>query len=280
MGERARRRILWGAGLPPSTLPERVQAAAVNGYTDLALSSADQVWARAEGVSPADLRREAQDLGVALSSVDGLIEWYPHPPPKRPFGAPISVDEVLQAAEAFGASTVNALAPFPADVPLEGLAEHFASLCDRAADHGLRIHFEFTPRSPIDDVIKADELVRLADRANGGILFDTWHFCRVNPDIEALRAIPGERIFAVQVSDGNEEFVEGLLPDTFRHRLLPGEGTFPLVEVLRTLDAIGGLTLAGPEVLSVEQFALEVAEAARQQGEAYDRVLDAAGLSA
>ena len=265
--------------MPAASLPERITAAAVNGFTDLSLSSADQTWAREAGVSPDELRRRAADQGVALSTVDGIVEWYPHAPPKRPLGAPVPVHESLRAAGEFGASTVNAIAPYPTDLPLEGIAEHLAALCDEAADRGLRVHFEFTPRSPIDDVVKADELTRLAARPNGGILFDTWHFFQVLPDLDALTAIDGSRIFAVQVSDGTETFVEGLLADTFRHRLLPGAGTFPLVEVLRTLDAIGGLTVAGPEVLSVEQFALDVTEAARQQGDAYDRVIAAAGLA-
>jgi hypothetical protein len=39
------------------------------------------------------------------------------------------------------------------------------------------------------------------------------------------------------------------------------------------------LTLSGPEVMSVEQFALDVAEAAVQQGEACDRLRAAAGLA-
>jgi sugar phosphate isomerase/epimerase len=276
----ARRKILWGAGLPASPLPDRIEAAAINGYTDLSISGGDQVWAINQGIAPEELRQRATDGGVALSSLDGVVEWYPHVPPKRPLGTPIPLDETLAAAEAFGAKTINAIAPYPTEVPIEGLAEHFASVCDRAVNHGLLVHFEFTPKSPIDDVFKAFKLVELAGRDNGGILFDTWHFCRVNPDIEGLKKqIPGDRIFAVQVSDGNQEFVEGLLPDTFRHRFLPGTGSFPLVEILRTLDEMGGLTLAGPEVLAVEQFALEVAEAARQQGEAYDRVLAEAGLA-
>lgn len=277
-GER-RRKILWGAALPAATLPERVAAAVAGGFTDLSVSSADQQWALESGTPPAELRRLAADQGIALSALDGAIEWYPHPPPKRPLGPPVPVAEVLAAAAEFGARTVNAIAPYPTDLPLEGIAEHFAALCDQAAGHDVRMHFEFTPRSPIDDVVKAAELVRLADRPNGGILFDTWHYFQVNPDHDALAAMDGTRIFAVQVSDGADTFVEGLLADTFRHRLLPGAGSFPLADVLRTLDDIGGLTLAGPEVMSVEQFALDVSEAARQQGEAYDRVLAAAGLA-
>lgn len=275
----ARRKILWSAGLPAATLPERITAASVNGFTDLSISSADRTWTREAGVSPDELRRRAADVGVRLSAADGIVEWYPHAPPKRSLGVAVPVHEALAAAAEFGATTVNAIAPYPTDLPIEGIAEHFATLCDQAAAHGLGVHFEFTPRSPIDDVVKADELIGLAARPNGGILFDTWHFFQVLPDLAALAAIDGSRIFAVQVSDGTDTFVEGLLADTFRHRLLPGAGTFPLVEVLRTLDAIGGLSLAGPEVLSVEQFALDVTEAARQQGDAYDAVIAAAGLA-
>lgn len=279
MTNETRRRILWGAGLPASTLPDRIAAAARAGFTDLSVSSADQTWAREAGVSPDEMRRQAADTGLSLGAADGVIDWYPHPPPRRPLGPPVAVDDVLEAAAGFGATSVNAIAPYPTDVPMEAMAEHFAVLCDRAAEHDLLVHFEFTPLSPIDDVVGANKLVGLADRPNGGILFDTWHFCQVNPDLDALAKLDGTRIFAVQVSDGNDTFVEGLLADTFRHRLLPGLGTFPLVEVLRTLDAIGGLTLVGPEVLAVEQSALSIDEAAAQQGEAHDRVMAAAGLT-
>ena len=118
----------------------------------------------------------------------------------------------------------------------------------------------------------ASDLVRLADRPNGGMVFDTWHFFRVNPDFDALEAVPGDRIFAVQVSDGGADFVEGLLADTFRHRRLPGDGVFDLVRVLRVLDRIGGLNMAGPEVLSVELHALPPLEAALRAAEAFDAV--------
>jgi sugar phosphate isomerase/epimerase len=185
----------------------------------------------------------------------------------------IGVDEVLRAGEAFGTTSICALAPYPTSIPLEEMAGHFAALCDRAADQGSRVHFEFTPRSQVSDVATAAELVRLADRLNGGILFDTWHFFRVDGDLGALRHVPGEWIFSVQVSDGAADFEEGLLADTFRHRRLPGTGVFDLVGLLRVLDDIGGLRLVGPEVLSVELFSVPVAEAARRGAESLDAVL-------
>ena len=274
----ATREVLWSTGLAPAPLPDRIDAAAANGYRVVSLTPADHDRARATGPRPEELARRAADAGVELAILDGLIEWYPHEPPKRPLGTTaVGVDDMLRAGEAFGATALCALAPYPTSLTLPEVAAHFAALCDRVAGHGWRVHFEFTPRSPVSDVATAAELVRLADRPNGGILFDTWHFFRVDGDLDALSRIPGQHIFSVQVSDGAAELEEGLLADTFRHRRLPGTGVFDLVGLLRTLDAIGGLRLVGPEVLSVEQFSLPVSEGARRAAESLDAVLARAG---
>jgi sugar phosphate isomerase/epimerase len=268
------REVLWSAGLAPAPLADRIDAAAASGYRILSITPADHAGVGGAGQEPAELARRAGDAGVELGILDGLIEWYPHDPPKRPLGgAAVSVDDGLRAIEAFGAGAMCALAPYPTSVPLEEMAAHFAALCDRAAGLGCRVHFEFTPRSPVSDVATANELVRLAGRSNGGILFDTWHFFRVDGDLDGLRLVPGERIFSVQVSDGAAELEEGLLADTFRHRRLPGAGVFDLVGVLGVLAVIGGLRMVGPEVLSAEQLSLPVGEAARRAAESLDALL-------
>ena len=102
------------------------------------------------------------------------------------------------------------------------------------------MHLEFTPVPPIGSLATAWEIVRDADRPNGGILFDTWHFFRGQPDLELLATIPGDRIFSVQFSDGAAEIRESLVKDTYRHRMLPGEGVFDLAGVIDTLTATAG----------------------------------------
>ena len=268
------RRVLWSAGLAPAPLLDRVDAAAAAGFDVLSLTPADHDECLGAGLAPAEARRRGAGRGVDLAVLDGIMEWYPHDPPKRPLGGShFGVDDLVRVGEAFGISSLSALAPYPTPIGLEGLAAHFADLCDVAAAHGWDVHFEFTPRSPVSDVTTAAELVRLAGRPNGGILFDTWHFFRVDADLDRLRQVPGDRITAVQVSDGAAELEEGLLADTFRHRLLPGEGVFDLRGALEVLAAAGGLRLVGPEVLSLELFSLPVAEAARRAAAALDRVL-------
>jgi sugar phosphate isomerase/epimerase len=268
------REMLWSATLGQAPLAERIEAAAVNGYGGLTVRPDDLDRLRAEGSDVAAVCARARDRGVECLVMESLSGWYPHKPPPVPFpSAVFTVDDHLAAAEIFGSADLNVVAPFGTTEPTEALIERFAAVCDRCAEAGVRVHLEFIPFPPIGSLATAWEIVNEADRPNGGILFDAWHFFRSDPDLDVLAAIPGERIFGVQLSDGAAGFQESLVKDTFRHRLLPGEGVFDLAGMLRVLRGSGALRLAGPEVLSVELDALAPVEAARLAGEAFDRVM-------
>ena len=67
-----------------------------------------------------------------------------------------------------------------------------------------------------------------------------------------------------------------LIAETMEARGLPGAGSIPLVDVIRTLDAIGSSAPIGVEVFSTELQRLPAEEAARRCAEAGRRVLAAA----
>jgi sugar phosphate isomerase/epimerase len=266
--------VLWSASLPATTVAQRVAAARAGGFAGISVSPADAEPAGCDGRTPEETSAWAAAQGVELIVVDSVIEWYPHEPPGRMLGASAyDVGQVLEACDRFGVGALGALAPFPSTAPVEELAGCFARLCDQAAEHGLTVQLEFTPFPPVPDLATAWEIVSTADRPNGGILLDTWHFFRGRPDLELLSSLPGDRIMAVQLSDGLEGFHESLLKDTFRHRELPGDGCFDLAGVLRVLDGIGGLNRVGPEVLKVELQALDPNEAAERMAAASRKVL-------
>jgi sugar phosphate isomerase/epimerase len=100
-----------------------------------------------------------------------------------------------------------------------------------------------------------------ADRDNGGLVLDTWHFFRAGPDFATLAGIRPGRIFGVQISDGAAAVHGSLVEDTFR-RLMPGDGSFDLERMTRVLDRLGGLRWVGPEVISPATAAAEPAEIA------------------
>ncbi len=194
------------------------------------------------------------------------MNWHPAGEPSRSRFARFAVDEALRMSEGVGAVSMTAIASSTSAAPVDELVELFGALCDRAADIGALVHLEFIPMTAIPDVATAWRIVRDADRPNGGILFDTWHFFRGSADFDDLEAVPGERILAVQVDDAAME-VSGSLWDDTQQRLLPGDGCFDLPRVLRTLVRIGGLRFVGPEVISPETAAMPAVDAAQVAGE-------------
>lgn len=118
--------------------------------------------------------------------------------------------------------------------------------------------------------------MRLADRPNGGIAFDAWHWFRGARDDALLERIPGERIFVVQLDDAAAEPIGSLVQDTWAHRRLPGEGDFDLAALLAILRRKPGLGPFGIEVLSEQLWQLEPAELGRRCGAALRGVLEAA----
>ena len=107
----------------------------------------------------------------------------------------------------------------------------------------------------LPDLATAWAVVQAADRANGGLLIDDWHFFRGDPDFDLLAGIPGERIFAVQLSDADAHCVEPLYEDAIHRRRLPGDGDLDLERFVDVLSANGALGLVGPEVFSDELHA-------------------------
>ena len=69
------------------------------------------------------------------------------------------------------------------------------------------MHLEFLPWSAFPNVNAAWEVVRVADRPNGGLIIDSWHCARSATTLDDIAAIPGERVFAVQLSDALPERV-------------------------------------------------------------------------
>jgi sugar phosphate isomerase/epimerase len=247
--------ILWSGTLGlESPVPPRIDAAVAAGFTRLSVSPLDIARAAAEGTSAAEFGRAIRDAGLEIV-LDPVLNWYPGGGASPSRFASFGIEDALRMCEQAGIVSMTAIGSPQAPEPVAELAAPFGQLCDRAADLGVDVHLEFMPMSAIGDLRAAWDIVRGADRANGGIVFDTWHFFRGNPDFDLLSGIPGERIFAVQLDDALPT-MHGTLREDTQRRLLPGEGSFDLIRAIRALADIGGLRWVGPEVIHPDLAAM------------------------
>ncbi len=241
--------VLWAGTLGlEGDVARRLEAAAAVGCSRVSMSPLDVALAEEAGGSALDLGRAARAGGLDVV-LDPVMNWYPGAPAPGSRFSRFTAEESLRIAADLEAVSMTVIAHRTGQTPADEMVEPFGRLCDQAAELGVDVHLEFIPMTEVRDLRSAWTIVSGADRRNGGILFDTWHFFRGDPDLNVLAAIPGDRIFAVQVDDARATPLPSLWDDT-RERLLPGDGDLDLVGALRALDARGGLSWVGPEVIS------------------------------
>jgi len=232
---------------------EVVDCAAAGGFKAISIWPSQLEIDRKAGLSAADMRDVLAARGLAVLEIEPLLSWVPGEflPEFARNRAGDPPEVFLDWAVELGAPGILATDGFGAECGFAALADAFANLCDRAADRGLRVEFEFLPWSSIPDVASSARFLDRVDRANAGIVLDAIHFHRGSSDLDQLAAFPGERIFGVQLCDAPAEPVlEDLALDCMHNRLLPGEGVIPLVDIVRTLDRIGYRGPMGAEIFS------------------------------
>lgn len=131
----------------------------------------------------------------------------------------------------------------------ERVAQQLGQLADLASSYGIRIAYEALAWGRfVNDYRHAWRLVELADRPNLGTCLDSFHILARGHDPSAIEAIPGEKIFFLQLADAPQLDMD-VLSWSRHHRLFPGEGSFDLTQFLTHVLRAG---YTGP--LSLEVF--------------------------
>lgn len=271
----ARPLILTQGAAAFAPFPEHVAAAASTDCSAISLWGPELVDARADGLSLAALRRVLGDHGIACNDVDALVIWAGSGDPERSWLRGVPHEQLLEAGSELGARYANCvIAGDEGYTPARG-ADAFARAAERVLAAGLIPYLEFVPQpiSPVTRVREAWALVRASGCEPAGILLDTWHFMRGGSTLEELRAVPGERVLGLQISDAPARAETDLVDETMHRRLLPGEGDIPLVPILRALDAARAPAPCAIEVFSDALRALGPLEAARRAVDATRKVL-------
>jgi 4-hydroxyphenylpyruvate dioxygenase len=228
-------------------LREKLEAIAAAGFDGVEIFENDFL---AFDRSPAEVRNMVADLGLEITLFQPFRDFEGLPEPQRSavFDRAERKFDLMQELGAPLMLVCSSVAP-AALGGIDRAAADFRELGERAGQRGLKVGFEALAWGRhVNDHRDAWEVVRRADHAHVGLILDSFHSLsrKINPD--TIRAIPGDKIFIVQLADAPALDMD-LLYWSRHFRNMPGEGDLPVVEFARAVAATG---YNGP--LSLEIF--------------------------
>ena len=231
------------------------------------------------GAKPAELGRLLDDQGVGCNDVDAHVVWAgagnEDASPLR--GLPLEL--CVESGQVLGARFANLVITGDEGYEFARGADAFAAAAATTLAAGLIPTQEFVPQpvSPVDDIAKAWAIVEASGIGEAGLMLDTWHFTRGPSTLEMLSEVPLDRVLGLQINDVGSEAWDDPMRETMHARLLPGQGSAPLVPILQALDAGHAPAACTIEIFSDAHSALDAREAVRRAVAATESVLTRAG---
>ncbi|QDY70973.1 bifunctional sugar phosphate isomerase/epimerase/4-hydroxyphenylpyruvate dioxygenase family protein [Qingshengfaniella alkalisoli] len=228
-------------------LPEKLTAIAEAGYDGIEIFEQDFI---AHDGGPRDVGRMIRDHGLDITLFQPFrdFECLPQPLRAKAFERAERKFDVMQELGTDLILICSSVHPRSLG-GIDRAADDLAELGEIAKSRGLRIGFEALAWGRhVNDHRDAWEIVRRADHSNVGLILDSFHSLGRKIDPESIRAIPGDKVFFVQLADA--PLIEMDLLYWSRHfRNMPGEGDLDVQAFMRAVMATG---YAGP--ISLEIF--------------------------
>ncbi len=218
-------------------LEEKLEAVAAAGFRGVEIFEADLL---AYSGTPADVVKQMHELGLHVTTFQPFrdFEGMTGLQRGRTFDRAERKFDVMQE---IGCGLLLVCSNVSPDSfgGIERAAADFRELGERAAKRGLRIGFEALAWGRhINDYRDAWEVVRRANHEAIGLVLDSFHTFARRTDLKAMQAIPGDRIFLVQLADAPSLDMDAL--SWSRHfRCFPGQGDLPLREFMEAVLITG-----------------------------------------
>lgn len=218
-------------------LAEKLEAIAAAGFKGVELFENDLLSFNG---TPTDVRKMAADLGLEIITFQPFRDFEGLPPDKRA-RAFARAERKFDVMAELGCDLLMVCSNVAPDSlgGIDRAAQDLRELGEKAKARGMRIAFEALAWGRhINDYRDAWEAVRRADHPAVGLVLDTFHILARKTDLAAIRSIPRDRIFLVQVADAPLMDMDVL--QWSRHfRAFPGQGDLPVLDVMQALDATG-----------------------------------------
>jgi 3-dehydroshikimate dehydratase len=228
-------------------LDEKLRAIAAAGFEAVEIFENDFL---SFGGSPRDVGQMCRDLGLQICAFQPFrdFEGMPEPQRTRNFARAERKFDVMQELQTDLLLICSNVSPASLG-GIDRAADDFRELGELAAKRDLRVGFEALAWGRhVNDYRDAWEIVRRADHESIGVILDSFHALAPGFPVGAIRSIPADKIFLVQLADAPKLGLDVL--SWSRHfRCFPGQGDLPVLGFMESVVATG---YAGP--LSLEIF--------------------------
>lgn len=230
------------------TLDEKLAAIAAAGFGAVEIFENDLLSFNG---TPSDVRRMAEDLGLEIAVFQPFRDF--EGMPER--GREKALSRAERKFDVMGELGCSFLMVCSNCSPeslggLDRAADDIRELGRRAASRGLRIAYEALAWGRhVNDYRDAWEIVRRADHPAVGFVLDSFHILSRGTDLRAMRAIPRDRIFLVQMADAPRMDMD-VLSWSRHYRCFPGQGDLPVDAFADALAATGFDGLLSLEIFS------------------------------
>ncbi len=229
------------------TLEDKLDAAAAAGFDGVEIFEPDLV---ASALSPSEIGARCTGLGLSIDLYQPFRDLDSTDPERFAHNLRRAERKFELMAE-LGTELIlvcSAVAP-DAVADLDRLAAQLHAAAERAAAHGMRIAYEALAwGTKISTYEQSWEAVRRGDHPALGLCLDSFHILSRGSDPAGIDAIPGEKLFFLQLADAPHMDMD-VLQWSRHYRLFPGQGVWDLPAFLGHVLAAG---YTGP--LSLEVF--------------------------
>ena len=201
--------------------------------------------------APAQVGRRIKDLGLAAVTFQPFRDFEGMPEPLRA-KAFSRAERKFDLMDELGCDLLMICSNVSPDSlgGIDRAAADFRELGERAARRGLRIAFEALAWGRhINDYRDAWEVVRRADHPAVGLVLDSFHMLARGTDLNAMHAIPKDRIFLVQVADAPKLNMD-YLSWSRHYRCFPGQGELAVDAFMDALQVTGFDGLVSLEIFN------------------------------
>jgi 4-hydroxyphenylpyruvate dioxygenase len=219
------------------TLTEKIEAIAAAQFKGVEIFENDLLSFNG---TPAEARRMIEGLGLETITFQPFrdFEGMPEPQRSKVFARAERKFDVMQELGCDLLMVCSNVSPDSLG-GIERAAADFHELGERAAKRGLRVAFEaLSWGRHIHDYRDSWEVVRRANHPAVGLVLDSFHVLARGTDLSAIRSIPSDKIFLVQMADAPKLDMD-YLSWSRHYRCFPGQGDLPIDAFMDVLGATG-----------------------------------------